>query len=75
MKDTKTKSNRPARAACLASVAAAVSPGMAWTHPGHGLDGLWVHDVLHGVTAVLAITLVTLLTVGVVRHRRHKKRG
>ncbi|MBC54773.1 MAG: hypothetical protein CMQ34_13155 [Gammaproteobacteria bacterium] len=74
MKDTTTLSNRSARLGVLAGVAATALPGTAWTHPGHGLDGLWVHDVLHGVTAMLAITLVTLLTVGVVRHRRHRKR-
>lgn len=56
------------------SVIAVVAPGLVWSHPGHGLDGLWVHDMLHGATAVLAIALVTLLTVGFIRHRRQKKR-
>lgn len=62
------------RATLMASVAVTALPGLAWSHPGHGLDGLWVHDMLHGATVVFAVVLATLLTVGFIRHRRQKKR-
>lgn len=62
------------RANMTAGLVATALPGLAWSHPGHGLDGLWVHDMLHGATVVFAVVLVTLLTVGFIRHRRQKKR-
>lgn len=65
----KTTLARPCMGVALVSL-----PGLAWSHPGHGLDGLWAHDVLHGATAVLAVALVTLLAVGFIRHRRQKQR-
>lgn len=74
MKDTNTVNIKTATASWFVSVVAVIVPGPAWSHPGHGLDGLWVHDVLHGATVVLAIALVTLLTVGFIRQRRQKKR-
>jgi hypothetical protein len=52
-------------------------PGLAAAHPGHGLDGLWVHGLIHGVTVVLAISLVALLipaSLRAIRHRRQKNR-
>jgi membrane protein DedA with SNARE-associated domain len=50
-------------------------PALAWSHPGHGLDGLWAHDLLHGATAVVAIVLIVTLTVRFVRIRKHRKRS
>lgn len=47
-------------------------PALAWAHPGHGLDDLWVHDMLHGATALAAIALAVLLAVRFVRNRKKK---
>ena len=61
---------------CLAAVfLLSATPVLAWSHPGHGLDGLWLHDVLHGVTAAFAIALVVMLTVQYVRRRKSNKRN
>lgn len=50
-------------------------PALAWSHPGHGLDGLWAHDMLHTATAVLAIALVVTVAVRFRRNKRQKKRS
>ncbi len=65
-----TKTNRTTLAVTFAL---STLPAMAWSHPGHGLDGLWGHDMLHGATAVFAIALVALLTVRFVRQRKARK--
>lgn len=63
------------RTAVATTVALTIVPVLAWSHPGHGLDGLWVHDMLHGASAVFAIALVTLLIMRFARHRSQKKRS
>ncbi len=60
---------------CLAAIFfLSAIPVLAWSHPGHGLDGLWLHDALHAATAAFAIALVVLLAVQYVRHRKSDKR-
>lgn len=73
MKQAKEIKLRMPRLIPTAGVALAALPGVVWSHPGHGLDGVWVHDVLHGLTVVCAIALVSLLTVGFMRRRRSNK--
>lgn len=57
------------------SIVISTMPALAWSHPGHGLDGLWAHDMVHTATAVLAIALVVTVAVRLGRNRRQKKRG
>ncbi|MEX0740367.1 MAG: hypothetical protein WD071_13575 [Pseudohongiella sp.] len=48
-------------------------PGLAWSHPGHGLDGLWIHDFLHAATAGLVIALVVMLSIRFIRRKRSRR--
>lgn len=75
MKTTTVINTKRNRTPLAVTVALMTMPALAWSHPGHGLDGLWGHDMLHGATVVSVVALVSLLTVRFVRHHRHKKRS
>lgn len=49
-----------AKLSLVAAWALMLVPSIALTHPGHGLDGLIVHDVLHVLTA-LSVTALLLM--------------
>lgn len=62
-----------AKLSLLTGLALMLLPTLGLTHPGHGLDGLIVHDVLHVLTA-LSVTAL-LLTLCLRGYHRFSKRN